>query len=98
VKVVFTPLAARQIDQLHGYITANASEERADEYVGRIIDYCEGLSLFPERGRARDDIFVGLRVIGFERRVMIAFVITEDTILIEGVFYGGQELDGAFSL
>jgi toxin ParE1/3/4 len=35
----------------------------------------------------------GLRVIGFERRVMIAFMVIDDAVLIEGVFYGGQAFE-----
>jgi hypothetical protein len=41
----------------------------------------------------RDDILPGLRVVGFERRVTIAFLITADAVLIEGVFYGGRDFD-----
>jgi hypothetical protein len=28
---------------------------------------------------------------GFERRVTIAFVVVADMVLVEGVFYGGQD-------
>jgi hypothetical protein len=38
----------------------------------------------------------GLRVIGFERRVTIAFLVTETAVLIEGIFYGGQDFETAF--
>jgi len=95
VRVVFTPFAERQIDELHGYITKRASEERADAYIGRIIDYCIGFSTFPERGRRRDDIISGLRVTGFGRRVTIAYLITAEAVLIEGIFYGGQDFETA---
>ena len=37
MRVIFTPLAERQIDCLHEYITTHASEERADGYVDRIV-------------------------------------------------------------
>ncbi|WP_306344976.1 hypothetical protein [Methylosinus sp. Ce-a6] len=33
----------------------------------------------------------GLRTIGFDRRVTIAFVIDGDVVSIEGVFYGDFE-------
>jgi toxin ParE1/3/4 len=74
VRVIFTPLAERHIDSLHEYIATHASEERADGYVSRIVDFCNGLSTFPLRGTQRDDLLPGLRVTGFERRVTIAFV------------------------
>ncbi len=44
----------------------------------------------------RDDILSGLRTIGFVRRVTIAFMITQDAVLIEGIFYGGQNFEAAF--
>ena len=33
---------------------------------------------------------------GFERRVTIAFVVTEAAVLIEGIFYGGRDFEAAF--
>ena len=72
----------------------HASEERADGYVGRIVDFCNGLSTFPLRGTQRDDLLSGLRVTGFERRVTIAFIVTADAVLIEGIFYGGRDRGG----
>ena len=86
MRVIFTLLAERHIDSLHEYITTHASEERADGYVGRIVDFCNGLSIFPLRGIQGDDLLPGLRVTGFERRVTIAFVVTADAVLMEGIF------------
>jgi toxin ParE1/3/4 len=93
LKISFTPVAEGHIDRLHAYISAQASEERADSYVNRIIDFCKGLVTFPLRNTQRDDILPGLRVTGFERRVTIAFVVTADAVLIEGIFYGGQDFE-----
>ena len=73
-----------------------ASEERADGYVGRIVDFCNGLSTFPLRGTQRDDLLPGLRVTGFERRVTIAFIVTAEAVLIEGIFYGGRDFEAEF--
>lgn len=96
MKVIFTPLAARQIDDLYDYIATYSNEVRAESYVRRIVDHCRRLDLFPARGARRDDILQGLRTIGFERRVTIAFMITPEAILIEGVFYGGQDFEATF--
>jgi toxin ParE1/3/4 len=96
LRVVFTPLAERQIDQLHAYITEHASESRADAYIARIVAFCTGLATFPLRGQKRDDLLPGLRTIGFERRITIAFVAAADAVLIEGIFYGGQNFEAAF--
>ena len=93
MQVVFTRRAEQHIDTLHAYITEQASEDRADGYIGRIVAFCQGLATFPLRGTARDDLLPGLRTTGFERRVTIAFVVTADAVLIEGIFYGGQDFE-----
>ena len=96
MQVIFTPLAERQIDALHFYIASHKSESLADSYVGRIVAFCEGLTTFPLRGTARDDLMAALRTVGFERRATIAFVVATDAILIEGIFYGGQDFEASF--
>ncbi len=98
MRVVFTPLAERQIDALHRYVTEHSGfESRADRYIERIIDYCLGFKVFPYRGTSRDDLMPGLRTIAFQRRVTIAYLVTDDLILIEGIYYGGQDFERAFS-
>ena len=96
MQVIFTPRAERHIDSLHVYISTHASEQRADGYVGRIVAFCKGLATFPLRGVQRDDLLPGLRVTGFERRVTIAFVVTANAVLIEGIFYGGRDFEAVF--
>ena len=86
MQVIFTPLAVRQIESLHEYIGTHSSEKRADGYVSRIVAFCKGLTTFPSRGIQRNDLVPGLRVIGFERRATIAFVVSESVILVEGIF------------
>ncbi len=49
-------------------------------------------------GQVRNDLLEGLRTIGFERRVTIAFVVTADAVLIEGVFYGHCQSNGRSSV
>jgi len=90
-EVIFTRLAEQHVNELHAYISEHSNEERAYNYVGRIVECCKTLATFPQRGTKRDDVLPGLRVIGFERRVSIAFLVTADTVLIEGIFYGGRD-------
>jgi plasmid stabilization system protein ParE len=65
----------------------------AERYVERIVRFCRGLEQFPLRGSARGDLIPGLRIVGFERRATIAFTVSADIVLIEGVFYGGKEFE-----
>ena len=96
MRVLFTVSAERQLDRLHPYIADRAGEGAADGYLDRIVRFCQGLRTFPLRGKARDDLLPGLRTVGFERRVTIAFMVTTDAVLIEGFFYGGQDFEANF--
>jgi toxin ParE1/3/4 len=64
----------------------------ARAYVDRLYDQCLRLGLFPERGTRRPELRPGLRVIGFERRAVIVFVIEETSVRILRVLYGGRDL------
>ena len=94
--VVFAPEAEDDLLQIYDFIADRANPERAYAYVERISAYCLGFATFPERGVKRDELRPGLRIVGFERRVTIAFVVTADAVLIEGIFYGGQDFEAAF--
>jgi toxin ParE1/3/4 len=96
VQVIFTPVAERHIDNLHRYITKQSGEGRADAFVSRIVNYCNTLATLPQRGTRRDDLIPGLRTIGFERRVTIAFIVTAKEVLIEGIYYGGRDYEAAY--
>lgn len=95
--VVFTSEAEEQLVGLHFYLATAASPEIAERYVDAILQQCESLQTFPVRGTARDDIRPGLRTIGFRRRVTIAFSVIDEAVIIHGVFYGGQDLEAAFT-
>jgi toxin ParE1/3/4 len=93
--VLFTPRAERQLSDLYAYIAGDSGEERADKFVGLIVDDCLALSIFPERGSKRNDIRPNLRTKGYSRRVTIAFSVDvpRKTVTVHGVFYGGQDFE-----
>jgi toxin ParE1/3/4 len=95
--VIFKPRAEQHLDNLYAYIAEHSGEARADDFVGRIVDTCMNLSMFPERGTKRDDIRPNLRTTSYARRVMIAYAVDHDTnmVAILGVFYGGQDFEQA---
>ena len=96
MRVLFTVSAERELDRFHRYIADRAGEAIADGFVDRIVTFCRGFSTFPLRGQARDDLLPGLRTVGFERRATIAFMVTSEAVLIEGVFYGGRDFEAHF--
>lgn len=95
--VVFTPEAEEQLIDLYRYITAAGSPEAAARFADLIVTFCEELATFPHRGKARDDIRPGLRIIGYRRRAIVAFAVTEQTLLIVGVFYGGRDYESVLA-
>ena len=88
--VEFTHEAQQDLTCLYDWIAETASPVTALSYLERLEKYCRGFDLASERGRARDDIRPGLRIVGFERRVTIAFMVEEARVVILRLFYGGQ--------
>ncbi|MDX8442297.1 type II toxin-antitoxin system RelE/ParE family toxin [Mesorhizobium australafricanum] len=66
-----------------------AAPSRRTRYDSRIRAFCERLEHGSERGTRRDDVWPGLRVVGFERRITLAFVVEPERVVILRLFYGG---------
>jgi plasmid stabilization system protein ParE len=96
-RVVFAPEASDQLEELFLYIAQESSPEIAQRYTDAIIATCEGLARFPHRGVARGDIRSGLRLTHHKERTVIAYAVDDEaqTVLVVGVFYGGQDHEGA---
>ena len=88
--VVFSPEAHADLLALYDWIAEAASPDIALAYIDRLETYIRGFNLASERGMRRDEIRPGLRTVGFERRVTIAFNVTERQVVILGIFHGGQ--------
>ena len=94
-KIELSPGAEQQLEDLFRMISLESGFERARNFVGSIVTYCKGFDTFPARGAMRDDIRPGIRIVGFKRRVSIAFTIEGDTVVFLGIFYGGQDFEAA---
>lgn len=92
--VAFSPEALSQLVELQRYIVAEASPAIAARYTDALVSFCERLSLFPFRGRARNDIREGVRLTTFKSRTVVAYQVADDAVTVIGVFHGGQEYDG----
>jgi len=92
-KIVFRDEANAELTALYDYIAGESGPNVAIAYVRRIRDACLALADFPERGTRRDDILKGLRTIGFERRVTIAFRVFKTRVEIVTVAYGGRKFE-----
>ena len=96
-EVVLSPEAVGDLIGLYEYIAADSGPARAIAYVARIEDYCARFDLAAERGTRRDDIRPGLRIVGFEWRVTIAFHVDATTVTIDRILYGGREIEGVLA-
>jgi toxin ParE1/3/4 len=90
-KVIQSKTANRDIIAIYFRIAEMAGHSIAERYVDRIEKYLANFDLASERGTLRDDLMPGLRIIGFERRVIIAFTVNDTQVSILRVFYGGKD-------
>ena len=89
-RVVFAPEAAGDLVALYDWITAEVSPVVAMTYLERVEAFCQRLGVGSEGGHLRADIRPGLRIIGFERRLTIAFVVDDTRVTILRVFARGR--------
>ncbi|MBI3702845.1 MAG: type II toxin-antitoxin system RelE/ParE family toxin [Rhizobiales bacterium] len=94
-EIAFSPEAQVDLIGLYDFIAERSGAGRAIGYIGRIEKYCLGFERFTERGTQRDDIRPGLRVVGFERRVTIAFHVETGRVVIDRILYGGRDVERA---
>ena len=88
--VTFTPQAHNDLLSIGDWIAERAGTEVALGYTARLEAYCNGFEFAGERGQRRDDLRPGLRVVGFERRIAIAFAVSDDEVTILRLYYGGR--------
>jgi len=90
--IVYTPEAEDHLLALFQYLAIEASPAIATRFTDAIVERCESLGDFPERGAPRFDIRPGLRTLPF-RRVTITYAVKAQQVIIVGIFYGGQDYE-----
>ena len=93
LKVIFRPEAEADLVGLYEYIAQEAGYKVAGGYIDRIEETCMALATFPKRGTRRDDILPGLRTVGFERRITIAFRVLKAEVEIVTIAYAGRNFE-----
>lgn len=91
-KVEFRSAASADLDELYDYV-AKDSTGNALAFVRRIRRRCEKLADFAEGAPLRSDLRPGLRLLAFERRVVIAYIVEDDVVSIGRIFYGGRDVE-----
>lgn len=92
-RIVFRPAAEQDLFDLYAYVAENDGRKRAGALIERIEEACLRLAEFPERGRTRDDLMRGLRILPLDRRATIAFCVTADQVDILRVFSAGRDFE-----
>jgi toxin ParE1/3/4 len=95
-RVVLAPEAADDLNEIYDWVALPASPDVALRYIERLEAFCRRLSGGGERGRVRSDIRPGLRVIGFERRVSVAFSVDEEVVTVLRLFRAGRDWEASF--
>lgn len=95
-QVHYSSQAKAHLVDIYRYIERQASFTTADRFTTVVVDFCDSLEDFPQRGSRRDDLLPGLRIVGFRRRVSVAFTVTENKVEILGIYYGGVDFEADF--
>lgn len=92
--VFLSPEAEADIVDIYRSISEASMSSVVDrQYVERLTSYLETFEVFPERGSLRNDVRQGLRVVGFERSVSVAFVVEQDSVVILRLAQNGRQID-----
>jgi toxin ParE1/3/4 len=95
-EVVLSLEARADLRWIYDTIALTAGRITAMRYIERIEAHCRGFDYASERGTRRDTLRPGLRAVGFERRVTIAFTVEADKVVIFRIFYGGFNWEDEF--
>lgn len=93
-EVVFHPLAEADLDGIDDRI-AQHSPRAADAFIERLQQVCRSLAEFPLRGQARPNWGEGVRSIGIDRTVLLAYQVADGRVTILRLFYAGQDFEAA---
>ncbi|MBV8238310.1 MAG: type II toxin-antitoxin system RelE/ParE family toxin [Sphingomonas sp.] len=92
-RLIFTREARDQLDAIYDYIAEAASPDIAQRFTDGIVGRLTILPDFPRVGTPRDDIRGGLRTLTYRRRVTIALMVEDTTVVVIGFYYGGQDFE-----
>ena len=82
-RLVVTSQARQQFRELRRSIASvSGSEVTARNYMSTLTDYIEQLPDFPLRGQAFSLHHPGMRIIGFRKTLLIAFLVTDVSVVV----------------
>jgi toxin ParE1/3/4 len=91
-KVVFRKTAQADLRAIFSYVLERSgSRDTALNYVRRIRSKGEEIGIAPLAHVERPDIWPGLRMAVFERRIVILYVVQNETIRITNILSGSRD-------
>jgi toxin ParE1/3/4 len=93
---VLSDEALDDLMSIYRWIAEDAGLRVADRYYEKIRSYCRTFDIASERGTRHDNLLQGLRIVGFEKSITLAFKVYDDRVLFLRVFYGGRDWEAAF--
>lgn len=94
--VTYRPEAIDDLKQINTDIAVlSQSREVANKFTERMMARCRKIGDAPNGGRARDDLYPGLRTVPFERSAIIAYVVTE-VVEITNIFYSREDYEALY--
>ena len=83
--------AELDLDNIYRFVRRQSqSTAIARAYVTRLQNFLAAFETFPERGSLYNDIRPGLRRVGFEGRISVAFIVDDGEVLVLRLLYAGQ--------
>jgi len=91
-RIRYSRAALRDIHQLLAHITAESSSRIAQNYIGRLREFCSDLSIAPHRGEQREGLPHSYRSIGFGHRISVVFSVSDSESLVRIIrfYYAGE--------
>jgi toxin ParE1/3/4 len=84
--------AVEDIEQLFDYILqASFDVVTAARFTDRVFERCEKIGDAPFGGVSRDDLGPGIRIVPFERKAVILYIVEDQTVWITNVFSGRRD-------
>lgn len=90
--VRFREAAIADLIEIASFLRAQQVEEAIIHgFISRIRKQCEKIGLAPEGYATRSDLGAGIRIAPFEKSAVIVFAVTETSVEITNIFYGGRD-------
>lgn len=91
-KLVYRPAALTDLDAIFDFIQPE-NPRRAASYITDIRKKCRTLLDHPMKGPPREDLAPGIRILSMFRRIIVAYRVSGDEIVITRIFSGGQDYE-----